>query len=331
MSSKADALPQEADQQELEKSLALARNGTVEISESDFADSIQLAEDFGKVKMAKAIASGLNLSVIRWFAAMKESKAYKGKIIVGQNGHTFRPETFEQLCEGMGIDRKTIYEGLQNLAVLGPQYLEEAHNLGLKVRDFRRVRKALKEAPEDKREEVFSALRSAKDSPEELRIALDVVCEQLSASRAEKKQLESQIENLETQSISIKEDYKARGRLLEIRAKEIDELREKYSRASSPHPADVEERKILKDSNARSELDEKCTAALLAISELAAQASAIIADSEIGEETAAWVHGRLSLAVKDMAQVILGHGLDVDLEAEFSVDYGDAEIVDAQE
>ena len=330
MSSK-DALPQEEAQQELEKSLALARNGTVEISESDFAESIQLAEDFGKVKMAKAIASGLNLSVIRWFAAMKESKAYKGKIIVGQNGHTFRPETFEQLCEGIGISKNTVNENLQNLAQLGPQYLEEAHNLGLKVRDFRRVRKALKDAPDDKREEVFSALRSAKDSPEELRIALDVVCEQLTASRSEKKKLEARIETLETQNASIREDYEAREKLLKNRGQEIDELREKYSRAISPHPADVEERKILKDSAARSTLDEKCTAALLAISELAAQASAIIADPKIGEETAAWVHGRLSLAVKDMAQVILGQGLDVDLAAEFSVDYGDAEIVDAQE
>ena len=191
-----DITPETTTPAALDAELAAARTETVAVSEADYAESLRMAEEIGKVKMAQAISSGLSLSVIRWFSSMKESGSYKNKVLIGPDGKTFRPATFEQLCEGMGFSKNTVNEHLQNFATLGERCLSEAQELGLKVRDMRKVRKALKDAPEETKQEVFAALRSARDSSEDLKTALDVVCAQLTAAKTETKKLAAQAEKL---------------------------------------------------------------------------------------------------------------------------------------
>lgn len=309
----------------LDAELAAARTDTVAVSEADYAESLRMAEEIGKVKMAQAISSGLSLSVIRWFSSMRESGAYKGKLLIGPDGNTFRPDTFEKFCEGMGFSKSYVCENLQNFGTLGERYLSEAQELGLKVRDLRKVRKALKDAPEETRHEVFAALRSAREnSPEEMRQALDVVCSRLTETRAENKKLAEQAEKLKKAEEDLRKDYDARGQVMEAQAAKYDELNEKYIRATSPHPSDREAQKLLRNQTSREELDKKCGDALLAVAQLAAHGAAMLADEELEEDTLSYVHQRISLAVKGMAAAILDNGIDVDLSAEFSVDFGDA-------
>lgn len=312
----------------LDAELAAARTDTVSISEADFAESVRMAEEIGKVKMAQAISSGLTLGIIRWFASMKESGSYKGRLLVGPDGKTFRPENFEQLCSGMGFSFKTVYEHLKNFAELGERCLAEAQELGLKVRDMRKVRKALKDAPEETKQEVFAALRDAKDSSEDLKTALDVVCAQLTAAKTETKKLAAQAEKLKKTEEDLRADYDARGQLLEAQTTKYDELNEKYIRATSPHPSDREAQKLLRNQTSREELDKKCGDALLAVAQLAAHGAAMLADEDLDEDTLAYVHQRISLAVKGMSAAILDNGIDIDLAAEFSVDFGDEEAGD---
>lgn len=309
----------------LDAELSAARTETVAVSEADYAESLRMAEEIGKVKMAQAISSGLSLSVIRWFSSMKESGSYKNKILIGPDGKTFRPATFEQLCEGMGFSKNTVNEHLQNFATLGERCLAEAQELGLKVRDMRKVRKALKDAPEETKQEVFTALRSAREnSPEEMRQALDVVCSRLTETKAENKKLAERAEKLKKAEEDLRKDYDARGKVMEAQAAKYDELNEKYIRATSPHPSDREAQKLLRNQTSREELDKKCGDALLAVAQLAAHGAAMLADEELEEDTLSYIHQRISLAVKSMAAAILENGIDVDLAAEFSVDFGDA-------
>ena len=312
----------------LDAELAAARTDTVSISEADFAESVRMAEEIGKVKMAQAISSGLTLSIIRWFSSMKESGSYKGKLLIGPDGKTFRPENFEQLCKGMGFSRENVDLNLRNFNTLGERYLSEAQELGLKVRDMRKVRKALKDAPEETKQEVFAALRDAKDSSEDLKTALDVVCAQLTAAKTETKKLAAQAEKLKKTEEDLRADYDARGQLLEAQTAKYDELNEKYIRATSPHPSDREAQKLLRNQTSREELDKKCGDALLAVAQLAAHGAAMLADEDLDEDTLAYVHQRISLAVKGMAAAILDNGIDIDLAAEFSVDFGDEEAGD---
>ena len=254
---------------------------------------------------------------------MKESGAYKRKLLMSPDGKTCRPATFEELCEGMGFSRRNVDENLQNFAALGERYLAEAQELGLKVRDMRKVRKALKDAPEETKQEVFAALRGAKDSSEDLKTALDVVCAQLTAAKAETKRIAAQAEKLKKAEEELRKDYNARGEVMEAQAAKYDELNEKYIRATSPHPSDREERKLLRGKASREELDRKCGDALLAVAQLAAHGAAMLADEELEEDTLSYVHQRISLAVKSMAAAIRDNGIDVDLAAEFEVDFGD--------
>lgn len=315
----------------LDAELAAARTDTVAVSEADYAESLRMAEEIGKVKMAQAISSGLTLGVIRWFSSMKESGSYKHRVLIGPDGKTFRPATFEQLCEGMGFSRQTVDEHLRNFGTLGERCLAEAQELGLKVRDMRKVRKALKDAPEETRHEVFAALRSAREnSPEEMRQALDVVCSRLTETKAENKKLAERAEKLKKAEEDLRKDYDARGKVLDTKTAQYEELNEKYIRATSPHPSDRETQKLLRNTTAREELDKKCGDALLAVAQLAAHGAAMLADEELEEDTLAYVHQRISLAVKSMAAAIQDNGIDVDLSAEFSVDFGETgETADA--
>lgn len=321
-----DTTPETTMPAALDAQLAAARSDTVAISETDFTDAVRMAEEIGKVKMAQAMASGLNLSIIRWFAAMKESKVYKGKLLIGPDGKAFRPETFEDLCEGMGFSKNTVNEHLQNFGTLGERCLAEAQGLGLKVRDLRKVRKALKDAPEETKHEVLAGLRNARDNggAEELRQALDVVCSRLSELKAENKKLSDRTEKLKKAGDDLRKDYDARGQVLEAKTAQYDELNEKYIRATSPHPSDQEAQKLLRNTSAREELDKKCNDALLSVADLAAYGASVLSDAGIDADMATYVHERISLAVRAMAAAILDNGIDVDLSAEFSVDYGTA-------
>ena len=314
----------------LDAELAAARTDTVSISEADFAESVRMAEEIGKVKMAQAISSGLTLGIIRWFASMKESGSYEGRLLVGPDGKTFRPENFEQLCSGMGFSFKTVYEHLKNFAELGERCLAEAQELGLKVRDIRKVCKALKNEPEEEKKGFFAALRHAKESggSEEMRQALDVVCSRLTEMKKENEKLSKQTKALDEKEKNLRADYDARGQLLEAQTAKYDELNEKYIRATSPHPSDREAQKLLRNQTSREELDKKCGDALLAVAQLAAHGAAMLADEDLDEDTLAYVHQRISLAVKGMSAAILDNGIDIDLAAEFSVDFGDEEAGD---
>lgn len=281
---------------------------------------MKMAEEIGKVKMAQAISSGLSLSVIRWFSSMKESGAYKNKSLVSFDGKVFRPENFEQLCEGMGFSQKTVYEHLQNYSTLGERFLTEAQNLGLTVRDTRKIRKALKDAPEEEKREVFARLRES--TPEEMKTALDVICSRyiqnkkaLSKAKEEAAKLKEKVETLE-------KDKEAQQKVAQERNDQIATLKEELIVATSSAIADVEVKKMKKNAKNREIIDEKCRDALLAVANLAAFGSSVLADNENSEETAAYVHERISATVRGMAAHILSAGIDVDLVSELVPDFG---------
>ena len=299
-----ETLPEVVTEADAADALATTRSASVTISEKDYVENMRLAEEIGKVKASQAVSSALSLSVIRWFDAMKTSGSYKGKTLIGPDGKTFTPETFEQLCDGMGFARRTIDEHLQNLAAFGEERLNEMRTLGLTVRNTRKLRKALK------------------DAPEELQTTIDVLVAQYGKVRDDLKKAAKDKEQLKDNIKALEIDIAAKNDVAKARNQQLDEAKEALARATSPLPANVELRKAQKNANARKLIDEKCNAALMAVFELAAQATATFQDADVSEDTAAYVHGRVSLAVKDMAARILDAGIDVDMSAEFGAAFG---------
>lgn len=204
----------------------------------------------------------------------------------------------------MGFSRENVDLNLRNFNTLGERYLSEAQELGLKVRDIRKVCKALKNEPKEEKKGLFAALRHAKESggSEEMRQALDVVCSRLTELKKENEKLSKQTKALDEKEKNLRADYDARGQLLEAQTTKYDELNEKYIRATSPHPSDREAQKLLRNQTSREELDKKCGDALLAVAQLAAHGAAMLADEDLDEDTLAYVHQRISLAVKGMAR-----------------------------
>lgn len=290
---------------EVVQHLTEIREGTVSIREEDFARSVRIAEDMGKVKMAEAMRAGLELSVIRWFAEMKEDKNYTNVPIQRPDKTIFFPQTFTELCEGMGFSYAKINDDLQNYAQFGELCLSKARDLGLKTRDMRRLRAALKDAGEEEKADVFAALEET--APDALQGALDVIC----ARNAK----------LVEENAQLKQDIEAKNKLAVERNKKLDDLDTKLLKATSTAPDDVAARLSVKNVNAAKQLDDACNSALGAILKVCNTAKVILHDEELDTDTRATVHKRVSLLCGSMATAILDGGIDVDLRVEFEPEW----------
>lgn len=298
-----EALP--AVEPTLEAVIAEIREGTVNVQEQDYAKHLFLAEEMGKIKMAETMRAGLELRLVQWFAAMKESGDYKNAPIARPDKTVFFPKNFEELCIGMGFSYQKIYDDLQNLAQFGEDCLSKARNMGLKTRDMRKLRAALKDAGEEEKAEAFVALEEA--APEALQTALDVIC-------ARNAKLKEDNERL-------KKDMDAKNKLAVERNKKLDDLSTELLKATSTAPDDVAARIGAKNVNARKQLDAACNEALGAILKVCNTARAVFADGEIETETMNSVNGRVSLLCSSIASAILEAGVDVDLKTEFEPEW----------
>ena len=250
---------------------------------------------------------------------MKASGDYKGRTFE-INGEIHSPKTFDELCDAMGFSRQSIYEALQNYATFGEERLTEIRNLGLTVRDTRKIRKAIKDVDEDTKKEIFRELKSS--TPEDLRVTIDVICAQHAKAQADNKKLEKEAEKLKEKVEALEKDKEAQQKVAQERNDQIATLKEELIVATSSAIADVEVKKMKKNVKNREIIDEKCRDAVFAVANLAAFGASVLADDENSEETAAYVHERISSAVRGMAAHILSAGIDVDLTAELVPDFG---------
>ena len=312
--------PAVSEQPDPAKELETVRTGTVSVRTEDYTENLLFAEEIGKVKASRAVASALDLSVIRWFDFMKNSKAYKGKQFIGPDNKPFLAENFEQFCEGMGFSYDKIYHDIQNLSTFGEERLTEIRNLGLTVRDTRKIRKAIKDVDEDTKKEIFRELKSS--TPEDLRVTIDVICAQHAKAQADNKKLEKEAEKLKEKVEALEKDKEAQQKVAQERNDQIAALKEELIVATSSAIADVEVKKMKKNVKNREIIDEKCRDAVFAVANLATFGASVLADDENSEETAAYVHERISSAVRGMAAHILSAGIDVDLTAELVPDFG---------
>ncbi len=311
--------PAVSKQPDPEKELQDVRSSTVSVRAEDYVLDLRFQQQVGRVQGFRAAASGLNLGVIHWFSTMKASGDYNGRTFE-INGEIHSPKTFDELCDAMGFSRQSIYEALQNYATFGEERLTEIRNLGLTVRDTRKIRKAIKDVDEDTKKEIFRELKSS--TPEDLRVTIDVICAQHAQAQADNKKLEKEAEKLKEKVETLERDKEAQQKVAQERNDQIAALKEELIVATSSAIADVEVKKMKKNAKNREIIDEKCRDAVFAVANLAAFGSSVLADDEVSEETAAYVHERISSAVRGMAAHILSAGIDVDLTAELVPDFG---------
>ena len=315
-----DTPPQQPDA--IAQELADLRTATVPMRADEFIDSMNLAEEIGKIKASQAVSSMLSLGAVRALAAVRDSKAYKSILMAGKNG-IFKTDKFDDFCEGMGLARSTVYENLQNYDAFGEKAFEEVRELGLSRTNTRAIRKVIKDQPEDTKKAIMRELKNT--APEDMRTTIDVLCAQYGKAQADIKKLEKEKARLEGKVEGLEADIKTKDDLAKARNQQLDEAKEALERATSPYPADAAKRRDQVNVNARKEIDKVCQDAVHACMQIASQALAIFNHPEVEDDTCAYVHQAVSQAVDGMALTILNAGIDVDLKASFLVDYGPKE------
>lgn len=173
-------------------------------------DKAKAYEVVGMLKMGSFTRKLVTVTEIKLLKEIKESKQFKGLEVISQSGESVTCSTFSEFCECLGMSYEKVNLDIQNLSVLGEDFLETSQRLGLGYRDLRKLRKL----PEDARAEIVDAEFSETADKEEL---LEKI-EELTAKHAQEKQI------LEGQLKQSQANYEAQSKVLKNKNDRINQL-----------------------------------------------------------------------------------------------------------
>lgn len=278
--------------------IAEIRASTVSMPKAELAQSLHLAKTVGSIAAFQLNEAVNRVATLKAFAEIRDSKAYKGLSVQNTAGDVVTVNTWEEFCSAHGYSKRKIDEDLQNLAAFGGNLLEMQESLGLGYRDLRLLRKGIATLPPEERQAILNEVQSA-EGPEELKDRLAELRTELAEAKADKKELEA--------------DMEAKEKLSKAKSERLDNLEEQINRLTSMSPDD--RRKALDDINAkaRADVDKVCQDAFVAVIALCSQCAAVFRDERSAEDTCTYVHERVGLLMNNIADAVLGAGVDVDL------------------
>lgn len=278
--------------------IAEIRASTVSMPKAELAQSLHLAKTVGSIAAFQLNEAVNRVATLKAFAEIRDSKAYKGLSVQNTAGDVVVVNTWEEFCSAHGYSKRKINEDLQNLAAFGGNLLEMQESLGLGYRDLRLLRKGIATLPPEERQAILNEVQSA-EGPEELKDRLAELRTELAEAKADKKELEA--------------DMEAKEKLSKAKSERLDNLEEQINRLTSMSPDD--RRKALDDINAkaRADVDKVCQDAFVAVIALCSQCAAVFRDERSAEDTCTYVHERVGLLMNNIADAVLGAGVDVDL------------------
>ena len=193
-----------------ELTLSQEQNAVALAAKAMTQDKAQAYELVGMIKafgFAKKLVTVTEMKILQ---EIKETKRYKDLALSTPNGESVTVTTFTQFCECLGMSYEKVNQDLQNLAVLGEDFLETSQRLGLGYREMRKLR----QLPEEARAEIIDADYSEATDKEEL---LEKI-EDLTAKHAKEK------EALQAQLKRKSEDYEAQAKVLANKNERINKL-----------------------------------------------------------------------------------------------------------
>lgn len=179
-------------------------------------DKAQAYEMLGMIKMSDFHRKVATVSHLKVLAEFKESNRYKGLELKDSLGNWRHVATWEDFCDCIGFSRRKVDEDLQNLNLLGEDFLETSQRLGLGYREMRKLR----QLPEEALAEIVDADYSEATDKEEL---IEKI-EDLTAQYAKEK------EALQAQLKRKSDDYEAQSKVLANKNARIDELDTKLAK-----------------------------------------------------------------------------------------------------
>lgn len=119
----------------------LDQNQIAQLQESMSAEQYEVAHMLGQAQFAEFVEKVSAIGRIKLWAHLKETKKYKGLMLIDINGNRRHVGTWEEFCQSQGKSRSAIDEDIQNLNIFGEEFLEQSKKIGLTSRDLRQLRK----------------------------------------------------------------------------------------------------------------------------------------------------------------------------------------------
>lgn len=304
------AAPAPAVEQQAAGLVADLRRDSITMPRQELAQSLHMAGATGMIAAFQYNETANRVAMLKLFAQIRDSKAYKGTSVVDRNGETRVVSTWEEFCTAHGYSKRKIDEDLQNLAAFGGDFMEMQEKLGLGYRDLRLLRNGIAALPPEERQTVLDDVAAADDS-EEVKARLADLRLELARARADRKELEA--------------DMQAKDKVSKEKSEKLDRLEEQVARLTSMRPDERQTALDEKNMAATATLDRLCNDVMQAALAVCAQATAILGNEDSSEASCQYVHNRISALAEGMASTILASGIDVDLRAALELDTGTAD------
>ncbi|WP_176552276.1 hypothetical protein [Testudinibacter sp. TR-2022] len=173
-------------------------------------DKAQAYEMLGMLKMSSFTKKLVTVTEIKLLNEIKETKKYKGLALIDSNGKSVTCSNFQEFCSHLGMSYEKVNLDIQNLNILGEDFLETSQRLGLGYRDLRKLR----QLPEAERTEIVEADYSEATDKEDLLEKIEDLTAQHAKTKAE---LESRLKRKS-------DDYEAQSKVLANKNQRIDQL-----------------------------------------------------------------------------------------------------------
>ena len=277
------------------------RQDTAVMPKAQLAQSLRVAEAAGMIAAFQYNETANRVAMLKLFAQIRDSKAYKGARVTDRaSGETVTVTTWEEFCIAYGYSKTKIHEDLQNLAAFGGDFMEMQEKLGLGYRDLRLLRNGIAALPPEERQAILDDVAAA-EGPEEVKEKLADLRLELAKAKADRKELEA--------------DMQAKEKVSKEKSEKLDALEEQVARLTSMSPDDKVTARNEANAQARADVDSECQAVFVAVMGLASRCAAVMQDERSTDETCMWIHKRVSVLANSVAEALLGAGIDVDLRA----------------
>lgn len=173
-------------------------------------DKAQTYELVGMLKMSSFTRKLVSVTEIKLLAELKESKRYKELTINNTRGESVTCSTFKEFCEALGASYEKVNLDIQNLNILGEDFLETSQRIGLGYRELRKLRKL----PEEERELIINGEVLKIQDKEDL---VELIEERALAHAKEKDALQKQLADAQA-------DGEAKTKVIADKDKKINEL-----------------------------------------------------------------------------------------------------------
>lgn len=289
--------------------VAELRAQNITVPKAELAQSLRLAETVGSIATFQLNEAINRVGALKALAEIRESKAYKGLTVLDRrSGEMVKVATWEQFCNAQGYSYQKIAEDLRNLAAFGGNLLEMQEALGLGYRDLRLLRKGIAELPQAERAALLAEVDAA-DGPEEMKEKLAELKLELAKAKADKREMA--------------ETLAAKEKVSQAKNERLDALEEQVNRLTSMAPDEQQKAQEEINLKARQDVAQACMKLHVAAIELVGDCAAVLRDERATTDTCAYVHTRVSELMNNVADLVLGAGIDVDLRARFELPGGE--------